>query len=88
MQTAYKWMTANYTLEFNPGTTKKHGSSTSTTPSPKVMSAYGEDTFVDGGGQRHNWRNELGQKLLSLQAQDGAGPTAIPTPGGRTGRNW
>ena len=36
------------------------------------MSAYGEDTFVDGNGQRHNWRNELGQKLLSLQAPDGS----------------
>ena len=72
VQAAYKWMTANYTLEFNPGTTKKHGLFYFYNAFAKVMSAYGEDTFVDGNGQRHNWRNELGQKLLSLQAQDGS----------------
>ena len=72
VQAAYKWMTANYTLEFNPGTTKKHGLFYFYNAFAKVMSAYGEDTFVDGNGQRHNWRNELGQKLLSLQAPDGS----------------
>ncbi|MFO1216273.1 MAG: prenyltransferase/squalene oxidase repeat-containing protein [Burkholderiaceae bacterium] len=72
VQAAYKWMTANYTLDFNPGTTKKHGIFYFYNAFAKVMSAYGEDTFVDGNGQRHNWRNELGQKLLSLQAPDGS----------------
>lgn len=72
VQAAYKWMTANYTLEFNPGTSKKHGIFYFYNAFAKVMSAYGEDTFVDGSGQRHNWRNDLGQKLLSLQAPDGS----------------
>ena len=72
VQAAYKWMTANYTLEFNPGTSKKHGLFYFYNAFAKVMSAYGEDTFTDGNGQKHNWRNELAQKLLSLQAPDGS----------------
>jgi len=72
VQAAYKWMTANYTLELNPGTTKKHGLFYFYNAFAKVMSAYGEDSFTDGKGQKHNWRNELAQKLLSLQAADGS----------------
>ena len=72
VQAAYKWMTANYTLDANPGTTKKHGLFYFYNAFAKVMSAYGEDTFTDAKGQKHNWRNELVQKLLSLQAADGS----------------
>jgi squalene-hopene/tetraprenyl-beta-curcumene cyclase len=72
VQAAYKWMTTNYTLEFNPGTTKKHGIFYFYNALAKVMRAYGEDTFIDGKGQRRNWRNELAQKLLSLQSPDGS----------------
>ena len=72
VQAAYKWMTANYTLDVNPGTTKKHGLFYFYNAYAKVMAAYGEDTFTDGKGQKHNWRNELVQKLLSLQAADGS----------------
>ncbi|EHR70344.1 hypothetical protein BurJ1DRAFT_1476 [Burkholderiales bacterium JOSHI_001] len=72
VQAAYKWMTANFTLEVNPGTNKKHGLFYFYNAFAKVMSAYGEDSFVDGKGQRRNWRNELAQKLLSLQAADGS----------------
>ena len=72
VQAAYKWMTANYTLDFNPGTTKKHGIFYFYNAFAKVMRAYGEDSFVDGNGQRRNWRNELAQKLLSLQSPDGS----------------
>ncbi|MFM9914897.1 MAG: prenyltransferase/squalene oxidase repeat-containing protein [Rhizobacter sp.] len=72
VQAAYKWMTANYTLEFNPGTNKKHGLYYFYNAFAKVMAAYGEDTFTDGKGQKHNWRNELAQKLMSLQSADGS----------------
>ena len=72
VQAAYKWMTANYTLETNPGTAKKHGLFYFYNAFAKVMLAYGEHTFTDGKGQQHNWRNELAQKLLSLQAPDGS----------------
>lgn len=72
IQSAYKWMTANYTLENNPGTDAKHGLYYFYNAFAKVMAAYGEDTFVDGTGQTRNWRNELAQKLVSLQAKDGS----------------
>jgi squalene-hopene/tetraprenyl-beta-curcumene cyclase len=72
VQAAYKWMTANYTLEVNPGTSKKHALFYYYNALAKVLNAYGEDTFVDGRGQKHNWRNELAQKLISLQAADGS----------------
>jgi len=65
-------MTANYTLDHNPGTDAKHGLFYFYNAFAKVMAAYGEDTFVDGTGQTRNWRNELAQKLVSLQAQDGS----------------
>jgi len=72
VQAAYKWMTANYTLDVNPGTSKKHGLFYFYNAFAKVMLAYGEDVFTDGKGQKHNWRNELAQKLLGLQAADGS----------------
>jgi squalene-hopene/tetraprenyl-beta-curcumene cyclase len=72
VQAAYKWMTVNYTLDLNPGTTGKHGLFYFYNAFAKVMAAYGEAEFVDGKGQRRNWRNELIQKLLSLQAPDGS----------------
>lgn len=72
VQAAYKWMTANYTLEVNPGTNAKHGLYYFYNAYAKVMAAYGEDEFTDGKGQKHNWRNELAQKLVSLQAPDGS----------------
>ncbi|WP_158219749.1 prenyltransferase/squalene oxidase repeat-containing protein [Ideonella sp. A 288] len=72
VQAAYKWMTANYTLDTNPGTSKKHGIFYFYNAFSKVMAAYGEDTFTDGKGQKRNWRNELAQKLLSLQSADGS----------------
>ena len=72
VQAAYKWMTTNYTLELNPGTSKKHGLYYFYNAFAKVMLAYGEDTFTDGKGQKHNWRNELASKLLGLQAADGS----------------
>ncbi|MBI3155309.1 MAG: terpene cyclase/mutase family protein [Burkholderiales bacterium] len=72
VQAAYKWMTANFTLDVNPGTAKRHGIFYYYNALAKVLHAYGEDSFVDGQGQRRNWRNELAQKLLSLQAPDGS----------------
>jgi squalene-hopene/tetraprenyl-beta-curcumene cyclase len=72
IQAACKWMTTNYTLETNPGTDAKHGLFYFYNAFAKVMAAYGDDTFVDGKGQTRNWRNELAQKLIGLQAADGS----------------
>ncbi|MDO9074394.1 MAG: terpene cyclase/mutase family protein [Rubrivivax sp.] len=72
VQAAYKWMTTNFTLDVNPGTSKKHGLYYFYNAFAKVMTAYGEDTFVDGKGQTRNWKAELAQKLVSLRADDGS----------------
>ena len=72
VQAAYKWLTANYTLDANFGTDSKSALFYYYCAFAKVMSAYGEKEFVDGKGQRHNWRNELVERLVAVQAIDGS----------------
>jgi squalene-hopene/tetraprenyl-beta-curcumene cyclase len=72
VQDAYKWLTVNYTLDSNPGTNSRGGLFYFYSALAKVMYAYGEKEFVDGRGQRHNWRNELAERLILLQNADGS----------------
>jgi len=72
VQAAYKWLTTNYTLDANFGTDSKSALFYYYCAFAKVMNAYGEKEFVDGKGQRHNWRNELAERLVALQAADGS----------------
>ncbi len=72
VQAAHKWLTTNYTLDSNPGTNSKGGLFYYYNALAKVSSVYGEKEFVDGRGQRHNWRNELGDRLILLQNPDGS----------------
>src|SRR2546425_918884 len=37
----------------------------------KALQAVGETEIVDAKGQRHNWREDLGRKLLMLQHPEG-----------------
>jgi squalene-hopene/tetraprenyl-beta-curcumene cyclase len=72
VQSAYKWLTSNYTLDQNPGTNSKIGIFYFYNAFAKVMHAMGEREFVDSRGQRHNWRNELTERLVKLQSADGS----------------
>ena len=72
VQAAYKWLTTNYTLDTNFGTNTKNTLFYFYCAFAKVMDAYGEKEFVDGRGQRHNWRNELAERLIALQDSDGS----------------
>jgi squalene-hopene/tetraprenyl-beta-curcumene cyclase len=72
VQAAYKWLTTNYTLDTNFGTNSKNTLFYFYCAFAKVMNAYGEKEFVDGKGQRHNWRNELAERLITLQDADGS----------------
>ncbi len=72
VQAAHKWMTTNFALDTVPGTGKTHTLFYFYNAFSKVMRAYGEDTFVDGSGQKRNWRNELSSKLLAMQQKDGS----------------
>jgi squalene-hopene/tetraprenyl-beta-curcumene cyclase len=70
VEAAYKWIRDNYTVDENPGLGK-------TTlyyyymVFAKGLKAYGEPIIMDAKGVRHNWREDLGKKLISLQHSEG-----------------
>jgi squalene-hopene/tetraprenyl-beta-curcumene cyclase len=72
VRAAHGWLTTNYTLDSNPNTGSKHGLFYFYNAFSKVMYAYGDPEFTDGTGQKHNWRNELAERLLKLQDSDGS----------------
>ena len=69
---AYNWIRANYTLDTNPGAKKNQGLFYYYNAFAKSMYAYGDVEIVDSQGKKHNWRNDLAGKLLSIQAKDGS----------------
>jgi squalene-hopene/tetraprenyl-beta-curcumene cyclase len=71
VQAAYKWISDHYTLEENPGIGHK-ALYYYYMVFAKALQAMGENTIVDAKGVRHNWREELAAKLLSLQGADGS----------------
>lgn len=72
VQAAYEWVRANYTLDDNPGAKDKQGLFYYYNAFAKSMSAYGDSIVKDSQGKEHNWREDLVNKLVSLQAEDGA----------------
>ncbi|NOX68275.1 MAG: terpene cyclase/mutase family protein [Gammaproteobacteria bacterium] len=73
IQAAYDWIRSNYTLEQNPGSDGgTQGLYYYYNVFAKSMAAYGADTLVDAQDNEHNWRNDLAEKLLSLQNDDGS----------------
>ncbi|HHO59303.1 MAG TPA: hypothetical protein ENJ64_03600 [Thiotrichales bacterium] len=72
VQAAYKWITDNYTLDKNPGAKHNQGLFYYYNAFAKSMTAFGEAEITDSNGVKHNWRNDLARKLLSLQNSDGS----------------
>jgi squalene-hopene/tetraprenyl-beta-curcumene cyclase len=72
VQAAYDWIRANYTLEENPGAKDNNGLFYYYNVFSKSMAAYGEAELEDANGVKHNWRNDLAAKLLSLQEPEGS----------------
>lgn len=72
VQAAYNWIRANYTLDDNPGAKQKQGLFYYYNAFAKSMYAYGEPEITDANGVKHNWRNDLASKLISLQKKDGS----------------
>ena len=70
VQSALKWIRENYTLDENPGIGQK-AVYYYYMVFAKALQAVGEDTLVDARGQRHNWREELANKLIALQNGEG-----------------
>ncbi len=69
-QATLKWIRNNYTVEENPGLGLKTLYYYYMVFA-KALQASGENVIVDAKGQRHNWREDLGRKLLSLQHEEG-----------------
>ncbi|MEQ1731339.1 MAG: prenyltransferase/squalene oxidase repeat-containing protein, partial [Vicinamibacterales bacterium] len=69
-QGTLKWIRNNYTVDENPGLGQKTLYYYYMVFA-KALQASGETVIVDAKGQRHNWREELGRKLLSLQNAEG-----------------
>lgn len=77
VQAVLDWIGDNYTVEENPGTGQKTVYYYYMVFA-KALQAVGEPTIVDGRGRRHNWREDLGRKLLALQNADGSWVNSNP----------
>lgn len=65
-----KWIKDNYTVDENPGMGQKTVYYYYLVFA-KALQALGQPTIVDSRGRSHNWREDLGRKLLSLQSAEG-----------------
>jgi squalene-hopene/tetraprenyl-beta-curcumene cyclase len=70
VQAVMKWVRDNYTVDENPGTGQKTVYYYYMVMA-KALAAVGEPTITDATGRKHNWRDELAQKLISLQHPEG-----------------
>ena len=67
---ALKWIRDHYTVDENPGMGQKTVYYYYMVFA-KALATVGEDVIVDAKGQRHNWREDLAKKLISLQHPEG-----------------
>ncbi|MEK6676935.1 MAG: hypothetical protein AABZ47_14940 [Planctomycetota bacterium] len=75
IQAAVEWIRRNYTLDQNPnmpGEQSREGLYYYYHVFARAMQTWGEDIFSDGQGLPHSWRNELAEKVISLQRGDGS----------------
>mgnify|MGYP006209354971 CR=1 FL=1 len=77
VQSVLAWIKDNYTVDENPGIGTK-ALYYYYMVFAKALQAVGEDVIVDSRGQRHNWREDLGRKLLALQNADGSWVNSDP----------
>jgi squalene-hopene/tetraprenyl-beta-curcumene cyclase len=70
VQSVLKWVRNNYSVDENPGLGQKTVYYYYLVFA-KALQAYGEGTIVDVKGRHHNWREDLGRKLLTLQKPQG-----------------
>ncbi len=70
VESAMNWIRQHYTLEENPGVGQK-AVYYYYMVFAKALKAYGEPIITDAKGRRHNWREELGKKILELQHPEG-----------------
>lgn len=72
---AWSWIQRHYTLDHNPnmpGAQSKDGVFFFYHLFARTLAIWGEHEFTDADGHTHRWREELCDKLLSLQRDDGS----------------
>ena len=67
---AINWLKKNYSVDENPALGPQ-GLYYYYLTFTKSLTAYGDDTFTDSAGKKHDWRHELMKKLVTLQKFDG-----------------
>ncbi len=73
VKAALKWIRANWTLSFNPGTGhSKMGLFYYYLMFARSLAALGTPEITDANGIQHNWRREIHQKLAALQRKNGS----------------
>jgi len=77
VQAVLKWVRDNYTVEENPGLGQKTVYYYYMVFA-KALQAVGETFVDDAKGRRHNWREDLGRKLVSLQHPEGFWVNTVP----------
>lgn len=70
VKAAVEWLKRNYTLDENPGMGAQ-GLYYYYHTFAKSLTVYGDDTFADAKGKKHDWRYELMKKFVTLQKADG-----------------
>lgn len=70
VEAAVNWVREHYTLEENPGVGQK-AVYYYYMVFAKALQAYGEPIIVDAKKRQHNWREDLGKKILELQHAEG-----------------
>jgi squalene-hopene/tetraprenyl-beta-curcumene cyclase len=70
VKAAVEWLKRNYTLDENPGMGAQ-GLYYYFHTFAKSLTVYGDDTFTDAKGKKHDWRYELMKKFVMLQKSDG-----------------
>ena len=71
VKAATDWIRKHYTLEENPNMGQQ-GLFYYFQTFAKTMSVVGGEEFEDASGKKHAWKNELTEKLASLQQQNGS----------------
>jgi squalene-hopene/tetraprenyl-beta-curcumene cyclase len=78
VKAAWGWISRNFTVDENPGMAAlgpdnaKGGLFYYYYTMSRALSAYGQPIIVDPQGHKHDWRQELIDKIASLQATDGS----------------
>lgn len=76
VEACWKWLTENYTLDVNPGfltvndpRAPYQGLFYYFDTMAKALDVYGVDTIETPDGESHDWRAELGGRLVSMQSK-------------------